>query len=295
MKFTIELKPFTKMVETVSKKMPGQKKAEAQMRLFACAARVFVESNQVVAGVETLVFEDGTCLLPRVPFREVLKTFRGRKNLTVEVDPKGLHIGGFSMRVTEFGWYATPPAKFQVFPVTDLAVLGRGQQSQTDLEDVAALKKLISRIPMSQVVVAAAIDFARRTSSLPQTPKQLKSGLGRALEALGRWPEGSEGVDVRFRVGLPYGTLTDFFGVHIAATVLELFYEGAESGTKPPETTIVYQSKLMEVDQSRQQEGFMLDDVSNWLGWAKQLFEDEDPAKLLVRIEDRSESEADSL
>jgi hypothetical protein len=54
MKFTIELRPFIKMIETVGKKMPGQKRSDPNLRLYACAARVFAEANSAVAGLEAL-------------------------------------------------------------------------------------------------------------------------------------------------------------------------------------------------------------------------------------------------
>src|SRR5438045_2151967 len=102
MKFTIELRPFVKMIETVGKKMPREKRGDPNLRVLACAARAFVESNQTVAGTEALVLRDGQCLLPRLKLLRVLKTYRGRKNLTIEADAGGLKIGGFSMQVSSY-------------------------------------------------------------------------------------------------------------------------------------------------------------------------------------------------
>ena len=59
MKFTIEQQALATMLKQVSKKMPHAKKSDPTLRLSACAARVFVEANDTVAGVEALVFEDG--------------------------------------------------------------------------------------------------------------------------------------------------------------------------------------------------------------------------------------------
>jgi hypothetical protein len=123
MKFTIELKTFTKMIKTVGKKMPGQKKADADVGLSACAARVFVAANQTVAGIEALVFEDGQCVLDRKRFVYVLETYKGKKHLTIEVGEKWLKIGGFSLAIRDYAPQAKPPGEFQVFPVTDLAAL----------------------------------------------------------------------------------------------------------------------------------------------------------------------------
>jgi hypothetical protein len=123
MKFTVEYRVLMKMLELVGKRMPGQKRADANVKLSACAARVFVEANGTTAGVEALVLEDGECVLPRIKFVQVLKTYRGRKNLTMEADVEGLRIGSFTLRVEGFRPHASPPARFQVFPVTDLDVL----------------------------------------------------------------------------------------------------------------------------------------------------------------------------
>lgn len=52
MHFTVERKRLVKMLETIRRKLPGQKKKDETVRLYACAARVFVESNGVTAGEE---------------------------------------------------------------------------------------------------------------------------------------------------------------------------------------------------------------------------------------------------
>jgi hypothetical protein len=46
MKFTVGRKAPVKMLQCVGKKAPSQKRREKQVRLSACAARVFVEANQ---------------------------------------------------------------------------------------------------------------------------------------------------------------------------------------------------------------------------------------------------------
>jgi hypothetical protein len=53
MRFTIERKRLVKMLESVRRKLPGQKKKDKEVRLYACAARVFVEAN---GGGVTVVF-----------------------------------------------------------------------------------------------------------------------------------------------------------------------------------------------------------------------------------------------
>jgi len=117
------------MVKQVGKKIPGQKRLERALRLFACQARVFVECNQTVAGTEALVLEDGQCALPRDAFLQILQTYRGKKHLTLEADERGLRIGNFSMSVSRYSASVEAPGKFQAFPVTDLQALFPHQAS----------------------------------------------------------------------------------------------------------------------------------------------------------------------
>jgi hypothetical protein len=119
MKFTVERLALIRMVEQLAGRPAGQKRSDHIMRLYACQARVFVEANRVLAGVEALVLEDGACKVPRIRFLKVLRTFHPKKNLTIEVDASGLTIGGFTMGVSCFSPEVAPPADFQVFPVTD--------------------------------------------------------------------------------------------------------------------------------------------------------------------------------
>jgi len=90
------------------------------MRLSACAARVFVEANGVLAGIKALVLEDGACNVPRMKFLKVLRTFHPKQNVTNAANANVLRIEGFVMKVTCFSPTATAPGKFQVVPVIDI-------------------------------------------------------------------------------------------------------------------------------------------------------------------------------
>ena len=102
MKFTVDRPGLVQMVKQVGKKSPPQTKSDPKLRLFARAARVFVESNGVVAGPEGLVFEDGQCVVSRKLFGQILGTYKGRKHLTIEVDARGLRIERFTMGVQAY-------------------------------------------------------------------------------------------------------------------------------------------------------------------------------------------------
>jgi len=119
MKFTIEQKALSKILRLVGRKMPEAKKSDVVVRLSACAARVFVESNQTVAGVEALVFEDGSCTLPRKEFMDLISSYRDRQNLTIEANARFIEVASSRREVLSYAAKLTPPAQFQVFPVTD--------------------------------------------------------------------------------------------------------------------------------------------------------------------------------
>ena len=128
MKFTIERRPFVRMVEQLGLRRSSKHQGEAEMKLSACAARVFVATSGLVAGHEALVLEDGECFLPGRRFLSLLKSYKGEKNLTLEIDDRGLRIGTFTTPVRAYSPVTYPPGNFQVFPVTDLDVLGPDQQ-----------------------------------------------------------------------------------------------------------------------------------------------------------------------
>lgn len=113
------------MLKQVSKKQPWVKRHDQVLRLSACAARVFVESNETVAGIEALVFEDGICSLDRTSFTHIVKLYPNKLNLTIEANENFLQIANTRLNIQSYSPKATPPAKFQVFRVTDTWVVPR--------------------------------------------------------------------------------------------------------------------------------------------------------------------------
>jgi hypothetical protein len=111
MKFTIVLSDLENLLKTLA----PRPKAKDTFTLSACAARVFVECKGDICGIEALVFEDGAVTLPAKAFRELLKTYKGRKSLTLEAAPDGLRIGTFQMAVAHYNPNPKPPGNFQVF------------------------------------------------------------------------------------------------------------------------------------------------------------------------------------
>src|SRR5438046_4122972 len=111
MKFSIALSDLESLLKTLA---PRPKTTDT-FTLSACAARIFVECKGDIGGIEALVFEDGAVKLPAKSFRELLKTYKGRKSLTLEGGPDGLRIGTFQMPVAHYCPNPKPPGKFQVF------------------------------------------------------------------------------------------------------------------------------------------------------------------------------------
>ena len=119
MKFTVERIALQRMIEQLKFERGVAGAQQRMLRLSACAARVFVEANNVTAGIEALVMEDGACNVPRMKFLKVLRTFAHKPNITLAADASGLRIEGFVMKATHFSPVAVAPGEFQVFPVTD--------------------------------------------------------------------------------------------------------------------------------------------------------------------------------
>jgi hypothetical protein len=119
MHFTIERKRLVKMLESVRKKAPGQKKKAKEVRIFACAARVFVEANGVTAGEEALVFRDGGCLQPLDQFLALVKSYTNKENVTIEADDRSLRMFTSTVGVSDYRPDVKPPADFIVGSVTD--------------------------------------------------------------------------------------------------------------------------------------------------------------------------------
>ena len=111
MKFSISLSDLENLLKTLA----PRPRAEEVFTLSACAARVFVESKGDVGGVEALVFQDGAVTLPTKKFRELLKTYKGRKSLTLKASTGGLAIDTLRMAVGSYNPNPQPPGQFHVF------------------------------------------------------------------------------------------------------------------------------------------------------------------------------------
>lgn len=127
MHFTVERKRLVKMLEVLHKNRPGTRKNAKVVRRYACAARVFVEANDVTAGEETLVYEDGGCVIPLKMFTALLKAYPDKENVTIKADKKALTVFTSILPVIGFTADVTPPAKFFVGRVTDTWVAGGGK------------------------------------------------------------------------------------------------------------------------------------------------------------------------
>jgi hypothetical protein len=141
MKFTIERAALVKMLEVIGRKAPSKKRRDKEMRLSACAPRVFVEANESTGGVEALVFEDGTCLLSHKTFLKLLKMHFPQKNILVEADEHKITFATTTLPVSGYSRTVTPPGKFKVFPVTD-AWLSRGRTEATQIQGTKTSIKL---------------------------------------------------------------------------------------------------------------------------------------------------------
>ena len=212
MRFTVERKALVKMVQCVGKKVPSQKRRENRVRLSACAARVFVEANQTTAGTEALVFEDGTCFIQQDIFLKVLKTYKTKPNVTIEADGRTLRFFSTTLPVTDYSRAVTPPGKFQIFPVTDLSVLGPDTAPASlpapDPDPPPKVCHAAGTFPIAEDEMHLAEELVRLTRRLCALPNILPEhlvGLAHALFALQRLPRITPGVEVEFGVGVRFG------------------------------------------------------------------------------------------
>ncbi len=124
MHFTIERARLVKMLESVRRKLPGQKMKDKDVRVFACAARVFVEANRVTAGAESLELRDGGCLPLLEQFLALIKSYPDKKNVTIEADRRALRMFTSTRSISGFTTEVKPPSNFVVGKVTDTWVSG---------------------------------------------------------------------------------------------------------------------------------------------------------------------------
>src|ERR1017187_4862126 len=124
MHFTIDRKRLVKMLEIVRRKLPGAKKKNKDVRIYACAARVFVEANGMTAGEESLVFQDGGVILPLERFLMLLKSYSTKENVTIEANERALKMFTTTVGVSGYTPDVKPPATFFVGKITDVWVAG---------------------------------------------------------------------------------------------------------------------------------------------------------------------------
>src|ERR1051325_8483282 len=105
MKFVVERLALAKMV-ALTRNGERFKADKALLRLWACAGRVFVEAQETICGLESLVLEDGSCVMGRKHFHQLLKSYPGKRHLEMEADAAGLRIGGFSIGLVSYSPHA---------------------------------------------------------------------------------------------------------------------------------------------------------------------------------------------
>jgi len=119
MKFTVERAAFMKMMRPVGLRAPDRARKDADIRVAACEARVFLEANDCIGGVEALVLEQGTFVINYQVLLRLIKGYPQKKNLIFSATETQLLLFGSARPVKCFSRSVLPPADFKVFPVTD--------------------------------------------------------------------------------------------------------------------------------------------------------------------------------
>lgn len=119
MKFTIDRVRFAKMLRLVQRCMPGQKRRDPCVILFACAGRAFLSANATLIGEEALVLQDGHCAVNAQDFQAILATYKDGANLTFEAAPGLLRFRTSQIPATAYGPAPRPPRHFQSVHLND--------------------------------------------------------------------------------------------------------------------------------------------------------------------------------
>jgi hypothetical protein len=125
MKFSIALADLESLLKAAGL---TRLKKPTNFTLSACAARVFVEFQGDVSGIEAIVLSDGAVTLPTNKFRDVLKTYKGTRFLTFEGYAEGLRIQNFRMPIIGYNPSPTPPAQFKLFAASPLPDSGQPKE-----------------------------------------------------------------------------------------------------------------------------------------------------------------------
>jgi len=324
LKFTVDIKAFRKMVATVGKKMPGQR-ADLNIRVFASAARLFVESNLTTAGTEALVFSDGQFIIRYKRFRSLLGTYRTQKNLTIEAEDGWMKIGGFSHAVCAYSPSAEPPGQFLIFPASDMGVSGSAgakrncarsignfippapsegeskakDQSQADSEPVTNTRPHQEAQPEgeyleNEYVVEPAQSALRILCLLSQTTPPMMVGIARALYALDRLPRRTKGVDFfvsvceRIEINVGYREVGFYFRISDRVFEVGDRIKGCEKDWEKESFIPTYTLRWSWSD-SIPDEDYWDESVGGWGYRFKKLLLDRKPPQLIVMFEDKSE------
>ena len=132
MKVVLDRVALVKMLTCLRTERGATAHPDKFARLWACAGRIFVEANHVTAGMESLVLRDGSCYVPRNRFLKLVQSYAPKANITIEADARTLRIETMTMESVDFSPVGVPPAKFNVFPVTDTWVAKSAMEATGD-------------------------------------------------------------------------------------------------------------------------------------------------------------------
>lgn len=119
MKFTIQKKLLTQMLRALTRQT-GRKAAErdSHIRLAAQGSQVVMRANDIEAGYNATVFEEGVCFFRYNQFLPLARSYVDAKNLTIEVTAEGIQIGAtkISRGLWESSLFNNPEAAPQTLP-----------------------------------------------------------------------------------------------------------------------------------------------------------------------------------
>ena len=84
-----------------------RKVSNTPMGLKACGARVFVEANETVCGIEALVLREGSCRINRKMFLAILKSYDRLVNVTINQTSGNFTLSFNGKTTGNIAWDAT--------------------------------------------------------------------------------------------------------------------------------------------------------------------------------------------
>ncbi len=114
MKFTVETRPFVRLLELLVQSSPPRRHGERNLRLVAQRDRVCVQKDQAIAEIEAIVWSSGRCT---VSTGKLLAVARKSLSDTTAIETAGefLRVGGLQVPLVHYRPVAECAGRLQIY------------------------------------------------------------------------------------------------------------------------------------------------------------------------------------